>query len=189
MKKILKNPPIAFLITFRGDSTWYHGDKKLSVDPKHNQFGEPKIQFNSNLAKKMHENSRDKAFILNYEQRRIVLNAILHICQHFDWHVFAAHVLSNHVHIIVKADCNPEHVMTQIKACATRSLKKHHAAEERHKNWSRHGSTKYIYKREDFNWIMRYVIDEQGSKVIFFHDDSYNDEVLKKVLRDVECMS
>ncbi len=43
MKKILENPPLAYHIIFRVNSTWCHGDDKLSIDPKHNQVGEPKL--------------------------------------------------------------------------------------------------------------------------------------------------
>ena len=187
MKKILENPPLAYHIIFRVNSTWCHGDNKLSIDPKHNQVGEPKIQSNPGLLKKMQENSNAISFTLNHTQREIVLKSIIKTCKRYKWHLFAAHVLTNHVHIVLQSNTNPEHPMTQIKACATLALRKNKAVDLKREMWARHGSTKYIKLPENLNWVMDYVIARQGVTMSCFHDKSYNPDAIKKILLDLAC--
>ncbi len=43
--------PLGYLITFRRDGTWLHGDKRGSVDRFHNRFGTPRIPHNEQWKK------------------------------------------------------------------------------------------------------------------------------------------
>ena len=56
-----------------------------------------------------------EAVRLNSEQRTIVLDAIKQHCLHRKWILDAAHIRSNHVHIVLRADVHPEKAMVQLK--------------------------------------------------------------------------
>ena len=50
--------PFAYFITFTTYGTWLHGDKRKSVDPKHNQYISLKLKSNKGLYKKMKKNQQ-----------------------------------------------------------------------------------------------------------------------------------
>ncbi|MBI3940646.1 MAG: hypothetical protein HY315_07405 [Acidobacteria bacterium] len=51
--------------------------------------------------------------------------------------------------------------MNDFKAYATRTLNEKHGL-LRHENWARHGSTRYLWTREDAEAAVRYVLFLQG---------------------------
>ena len=55
-------------------------------------------------------------------RRDAVLKAIQEVCGHRGWTLLAAHVRSNHVHTVVEAEAEPERVMNDFKAYASRRL-------------------------------------------------------------------
>ena len=58
---------------------------------------------------------------LDSDSRTVVLEALREVCSHRGWNLLAAHVRSNHVHIIVEAEILPEKVMSDFKAYASRA--------------------------------------------------------------------
>ena len=80
--------------------------------------------------------------------------------------LIAAHVRMSHVHVVVAADVVPEVVMQAFKAYASRFLGEREIT--RSKRWTRHGSTKYLWKKEDVAGAVRYVIDGQGDPMAVF---------------------
>jgi REP element-mobilizing transposase RayT len=75
----------------------------------------------------------------------------------------AAHVRTSHVHVVVNAAVAPERVMRDFKAYASRSLK-------HPKAWTRHGSTRYLWQRDDVTHAVRYVVEGQGDPMAVFVD-------------------
>lgn len=61
-------------------------------------------------------------YLLDRDSRAIVLNALREVCLHRGWSLFAAHVRTNHVHVIVEADVRPEKAMNAFKSYASRAL-------------------------------------------------------------------
>src|SRR4051794_16996747 len=51
-----------------------------------------------------------------------VLAAIQMHCAHRDWNLLAAHVRSNHVHVVVEAEIRPGRIMNEFKSYASREL-------------------------------------------------------------------
>ena len=51
-----------------------------------------------------------------------MLAVIQRHCAYRGWNLLAAHVRSNHVHIIVEAETRPEKIMNEFKAYASREL-------------------------------------------------------------------
>ena len=84
------------------------------------------------------------------------------------WSLLAAHVRTNHVHIVVEADARPERVMNDLKSYASRCLNRMGLDEPARKRWARHGSTRWLSKRENVSAAIRYVVDEQGDPMAVF---------------------
>ena len=74
----------------------------------------------------------------------------------------AAHVRTNHVHVVVEADVPPEKVIHAFKAYSSRSLNRQKFDAPERKRWARHGSTRWLWTDEDVQESIRYVISGQG---------------------------
>jgi REP element-mobilizing transposase RayT len=103
---------------------------------------------------------------LDRESRTAVLSALRGHCVHRGWSLLAAHVRTNHVHAIVEADVRPEKVMNEFKSYASRELNR--LDRDGPKRKRRHGSTRWLWKDEDVQQALQYVVDEQGEPMALF---------------------
>ena len=118
---------------------------------------------NAELHKKEQNNLKNPPVILDENIREIVLKAVLQVCCYRGWIAYAVHVRSNHVHIVVGGCTKPEKMMTDFKAYATRAIKGSDDNQKFiRKYWSRHGSTKYIWTKENLASAIDYVKNRQG---------------------------
>jgi REP element-mobilizing transposase RayT len=101
-------------------------------------------------------------------RRETVLAAIVERCVNRKWTLRAAHVRSNHVHIVVNADARPERVMNDLKSYASRCLNQAGLDDPARKRWARHGSTRWLWKPEGIWSAIRYVVDRQGEPMAVF---------------------
>jgi REP element-mobilizing transposase RayT len=99
---------------------------------------------------------------LDSGRREVVLAALVERCLSHHWSLLAAHVRTNHVHIVVEADSKPERVMNDLKSFASRQLNGAGFDEPTRKPWARHGSTRWLWKPENVSAAIRYVVDGQG---------------------------
>ena len=150
-----------------------HGDKRQSVDRKHNKFLTPKIASIPEFHQAMQSLCKEEPFILKAPERKTVLQSIIDTCQYAHWHLYAAHVRSNHMHIVLKSEKEPEKIAISLKSYATRYLKKHHSYLNREKFWSQGASTGYIYQSDYVFRAMQYTIEEQGKEMAMYCDPSY----------------
>ena len=65
----------------------------------------------------------------------------------------------------MSADAEPEKVMNDFKAYASRRLNR---IELRVQRWARHGSTRYLWDHEQVSAAIRYVIGGQGEVMAVF---------------------
>ena len=100
--------------------------------------------------------------------RRETVASLLERCSERHWGLLAAHVRTNHVHIVVEAEARPERVMNDLKSYASRCLNRMGLDEPARKRWARHGSTQWLWKRENVSAAIRYVVDEQGDPMAVF---------------------
>jgi len=107
-------------------------------------------------------------YSMDAPRRSVVLAAVQERCQQRHWGLLAAHVRSSHVHIVIEADVRPERALNDIKAYASRCLNQAGLDERTRKRWSRHGSTRWLWKRDDVAAAIRYVVDEQGDPMAVF---------------------
>ncbi len=176
MKNIKKDIPIAYFLTFRTYATWLHGDSRLSVDPLHNIFGTPRIKANPHLQVAMRKACAENEFIMNVAQRETVLQSIIDTCDYNHWYLHAAHVRTNHVHIVLRSDMPGKMARTRIKIYATKHLKNNHIDISQRKNfWAEGGSAKEIWRPEFLFPTMHYVIEEQGKKMALYYDKEYDE--------------
>ena len=100
-----------YFITFACYGSHLHGDESGSVDRKHNVFGGRLAEANAGRAAAMREEMDQPPYFLDQARRAAVLDALRQVCLHHGWSLCAAHVRTNHVHVIVEADVRPEKVM------------------------------------------------------------------------------
>lgn len=154
--------PIAYFITFRTHGTWLHGDARGSVDREHNVPGTPLLPPDPRRQRKERELCRGGPVTFDADQRSVVQRTILAVCAHNDWSVHELNVRSNHVHLIVSAPQRPEQVMRSLKAWCTRRLKEAASLAPSIDPWSRHGSTRHLWKAESLAAACEYARDGQG---------------------------
>ncbi|MGH9618085.1 MAG: transposase [Bryobacteraceae bacterium] len=75
------------------------------------------------------------AYTLAKEHREIVLASLLERCSQCEWKLLAAHVRTNHVHVVVAAEVRPERIMNDLKSYASRLLNKMGLEESARMRW------------------------------------------------------
>lgn len=163
---------LAYFITFSTYGTWLHGSEKGSVDRQHNVYGEAVLMPNSALKEYRRKLMKQEPYALNAASRKIVLKAIQDHTTFRDWFLWAAHVRTNHVHIVVGTGDetkSPERMMTELKAHASRDI---NAAriELECEHWTRHGSTRHLHTEDEINQAIYYTVYEQGESMEVYID-------------------
>jgi REP element-mobilizing transposase RayT len=105
---------------------------------------------------------------LDQDSRAAVLAAIRGHCAHRGWTLLAAHVRTNHLHVILEAEVRPEKVLNEFKSYASRALNRLDRDGPRRKRWARHGSTRWLFKDRDVLEAIQYVVEEQGEPLALF---------------------
>lgn len=159
-----------YFITFACYGAHLHGNDNGSVDRRHNIFGTRPLLPNPPRAVAELRRMNHPAYELDKESRPVVLETIQQVCKHRGWNLLAAHVRSNHVHVIVEAEVPPEKVMNDFKAYASRALN-NTQREHPTQRWARHGSTRWLWKDQDVRNAIHYVVDEQGPPMSSFVGD------------------
>ena len=109
---------------------------------------------------------------MDQADRTAVLAAVQEHCAYRGWKLWAAHVRSNHVHVIVESDVRPEKIMNEFKSYSSRELNRFLNGTSERRRWARHGSTRWLRKDQDVKDALKYVIDEQGEpKAMFVADE------------------
>ena len=154
--------PLAYLISFRCYGTWLQGDARGAVRRQQNHPGTYFIQPDTQKFRANHRRMSQSHYEMNAPRRKTVLDAIVEVCIYRGWELLAAHVRPDHVHVVVEANCKPEKAMNDFKAYASRALTRAGYENSGRKRWSRHGSTRYLWKPEQVEAALYYVLNEQG---------------------------
>ena len=105
---------------------------------------------------------------MDRSRRETVLTAMVERCSERHWKLLAAHVRTNHVHVVVDADVRPERIMNDLKSYASRYLNQSGLNDPTRKRWARHGSTRWLWERESVSAAIRYVVDQKGDLMAVF---------------------
>jgi REP element-mobilizing transposase RayT len=160
--------PLAYLITWTCYGTWLHGRAPGSVDREHNRFGDPVLPPDPKSEAQMRPRLVEPPYSLDRPRWQVVLRTIQEVSTHRRWRLLAAHVRSNHIHVITHAECGPDKVMEDYKAYCTRRLREAGFEPARRHRWTEGGSKRYLWKPERLQEAIRYVADEQGEPMAVF---------------------
>lgn len=151
--------PLAYLITIRTFGTWLHGDERNSVD-RHgkNIYGTRRINPNEKLREIMSSAQTGKEFLFNEKQRSAAEQIIKEICRFKQHFLHAVNVRTNHLHVVVSAQSNPEKIINSFKTHITRDLRLQHLVRESDRIWSRGGSRRYLWKQRHVDLAIDYVL-------------------------------
>ena len=160
-----------YFITFACYGGHLHGDESGSVDRRHNLPGSRLLEADPQRALAERQRMSQAPYFLDRDSRAAVLEALREVCWHRGWSLLAAHVRTNHVHVVVEAEVQPEKVMNDFKSYASRSLNRLGRDGLDRKRWARHGSTRWLWKDQDVQEAVRYVVEEQGDPMAVFSAD------------------
>ena len=163
------------MLTFSTYGTRLHGRDNGSVDRNHNQYNTPFLEPDGLRRNIEQKNMKYSAVILGRNERQIVLDAACDVCKYKNWGLFAAHIRTEHVHLVLNCSCPPHWAVKTIKAWATKSLRAKLPELTNQKIWTRNASTKYIWKSEDIRTAIAYVIARQGEPMQMYCDKQYYD--------------
>jgi REP element-mobilizing transposase RayT len=159
---------LAYFITFTTYGTWLHGRAPGSVDRKNNVPGTSFLPTNAAQEEAMRAQMRQPEYVLDHARREVVLRTILEVARHRKWKIWAVHVRTNHVHVIVSAAARPEKIMMDCKAWASRRLREALAEDVDRDRWTQHGSTRHLWDENALAEKIIYVLEEQGEPMARF---------------------
>jgi len=107
-------------------------------------------------------------YSLDAQRRQIVLAAILEVARHRGWYILAAHVRTNHVHIVASGSYSGKKMMNDFKAYASRALNEAGFDTPDRKRWTRGGDTPAIGHEQGLVEKVRYVVEEQGEPMAVY---------------------
>ena len=156
---------MTYLITFACYGCHLHGDDSGSVDREHNMFGSRLVAADLKRISAERGHMDQPPYAMDMKRREAVLASLAERCSQRNWSLLAAHVRTNHVHIVVEGEAGPERIMNDLKSYASRCLNRRGLDEPVRKRWARHGSTRWLWEQENVSAAIRYVIEEQGERM------------------------
>jgi REP element-mobilizing transposase RayT len=154
---IMNKPPLAYLITFTCYGTWLHGDARGSVDDIHNKFDAPFIETDTIRNAVMRTKMKHPPFFLSDGQRTLIAAVIAEVCVFRNWMLFECNVRTNHVHIVVDGNAEPDKMMRDFKAYSTRRLREALELKQDRPVWTEGGSTRYLWTEQSLEAAIEYV--------------------------------
>lgn len=162
--------PLAYLITFHTYGTWLPGDEDGSIDRHQNEYGTPVLPGNTQYRQQAQALMDQPEYVMDAPRRAIVLRTIIEVCDKRGWSLLAAHVRTNHVHVVVHAAQEPDRVMGAFKSYASRNLNNANYENRERKRWTCGGSKRYLWRNGDVEAAIRYVLYEQGEPMAVFEN-------------------
>jgi REP element-mobilizing transposase RayT len=159
----LQSDVLAYFITFTTYATWLPGDQREWVDRAHNWFEADRLPADERRQAVARTRQEASEFRLDEACRAAVRSAIEDTAATLGWILVATNVRTNHVHLVVWASELPEIVMRKCKAWSTRRLHDLSLIAADQKVWTRHGSTRWLWKQEDVDAAAIYVLEGQGT--------------------------
>ena len=154
--------PLGFLLTWTTYGTWLPGDERGWVERGLGlQRSDPRRK------REAEAGMTEGACILDAEQRRVVEKTITDHCRIRGWELHMVNCRTNHVHVVVTPDREPDDVRDQFKAWCTRRLKEFERAcgkreaSMRKKWWTEGGSKRRLWDEGSLEAAIRYVRDGQ----------------------------
>jgi REP element-mobilizing transposase RayT len=152
---------VTYLITFCCYGSRVPGEAGV-INHDYHLVGGPNFPESAKVAATTRACMNHEPYVLDSTRRQIVLAAILDVCRHRDWAALAVHVRTKHLHVVVNANATPEIAMNTFKSYSSRALNVQHIDRPQQKRWARHGSTQYLWTKEEVRSAIFYVLAKQG---------------------------
>ncbi|MCP4889219.1 MAG: hypothetical protein GY904_21725 [Planctomycetaceae bacterium] len=145
-----------YLITWTTYGTWVPGDQRgWRKGHLGNQPPQPRLE--AWCRKEMNE----PAVLLNSRQRHAVESVCKKHANVRSWGLHAICARSNHVHVAITTNANPQKVRDQLKANATRALRELPDPIQNKKVWTRRGDVEAIRDEESLERVIIYIQEAQ----------------------------
>ncbi len=155
---------MTYLITFSCYGSHLHGHESGSVDKRHNLPGSRMLKPDPRRVSVDRRHMNQRFWVLDKNRRDAVLSSMLERCSSNGWDLLAAHARTNHVHLVIDAEAKPDRIMNDLKSYASRYLNQLGLDWPTRKGWTRHGSTRWLWKPGQVSAAIRYVVDQQASR-------------------------
>src|SRR5579863_3665478 len=153
---------MVYLLTFNCYGTRLPGDERGWVErargDQRGGFHDP----NPGLNQYCRETMKQQPYELDLPRARIVLEAIREVCSYRGWNLIAAHVRTNHVHVIVYGLQNVDRAIVDLKSYSSRALTRNGYDVNDRQRWARGASTRPLSTPGAVSSAITYVIDQQG---------------------------
>jgi len=159
--------PAAYLITWVCYGAWLPGQAG-AISRTQNRFGTPIPEPDIRKERRAKAHMTQEPYLLDEIRRQRVLQSLIEVCSCRGYSLLAAHVRTNHIHVVIAAACKPERVMNAMKAYGSRALNQHGLERPGRRRWARHGSTRYLWTEDDVRGAIEYVVRRQGEPMAVF---------------------
>ena len=159
---------LAYFITFTTYGTWLPGSAKGSVDGEHNVYATPYMAADADRERQAREAMTQALYVMSAPEREIACKAMVELARERGWDLWAVHVRSNHAHVVVSAEREPGRLMSDLKGRASRDLSLAGFDDVQRRRWTRHGSTRHLFREEEVEAAIRYTLDEQGERMAWY---------------------
>ena len=132
------------------------------MDRRHNRFGEEYLPADPSRNDAEQRSMDQPCYYLDEARRKIVLETIIDQARYRGWTLLAVHVRTTHVHVVLQAELPPERVMNILKSYASRALNQLGLDGTARRRWTRHGSTRYLWRDDDVIHAIEYVVHRLG---------------------------
>lgn len=172
-----------WFLTWTTYGTWLPGDARGFVGPVwddekdrlviHNQVG---TDFDRNmpaLAKASQQKLKCSPIYLNVAQAECVAKQFEETARYRQWRLWAYAVMRNHVHLClgVPGDPEPENILRDFKAYASRSLNKHWSRPASGTWWTESGSKRKVpLTDEDVASVVKYIREQEFPLIVWTWD-------------------
>ena len=162
-----KGAALTYLMTWTCYGAWLPGQTG-AIPRTRNRFGAPLPESDARTEQQARKRMKHQPYLLDAIRRQAVLKSLEQVCSCRGWTLLAAHVRTNHVHVVAIADRKPEHVMNALKAYSSRYLNQCAPDTEDRRRWARHGSTRYLWTSLAVSAAIQYVVRGQGEAMAVF---------------------
>jgi len=109
-------------------------------------------------------------YSLDAVRRHVALKSLVEVCSFRNWTLLAAHVRTNHVHIVITTSSKPELAMNTMKSYSSRALNDAALDPPDRRRWARHGSTRYLWTDYAVTAAINYVVNAQGESMAVYEE-------------------
>ncbi len=159
---------IAFHVTVLCYGQRLPGDERGTVDRHHNEYGTPYVPGNPVRHAQMQQRLSEPPYWLDIDRAKVVVESIKETCLRFQWKLWMAHARTTHFHTALTANAPPRRVREQLKARATRGLRRAGFDLERRRRWVEGGSVRHVFDETHLMNVMVYGARKQGEPMAVF---------------------